>query len=447
MNCLWIKTTLLLLLLGHSSAASDQQQNPEDVLNKLFQVNQIWLFPKPAPLRYGLVIVDYGHKKETRKPYYVHILDQDRARLDSIKFHTIWEHLAIFSKDREAHVFQMDKKPIHRNVPKGDFRFLQQGYSLDTGLHVLGNHREHFNLNIQKETKDPTTIVLEAQLKTEPGEPIKHFIVRYGHDLYCIWWGFDVRYEIRKIKIGVQLPHYIPLYEEIIGRNDKLLFDVKYGPEFFQVGKQRAPKTLHAQPHTRVRHGFEGTAKAEFQIVNGNWLIKSARLLRKEKVVAETYSQEISCEPISPDGFNIQHALPKDYKPPERFASLKKGDQAVMEYAFFPCKGSKEYYDFTFYGGSPFTVKLIHQGQTFGPINLTKEEMNRFDNVLDYIRNPHPNCALSTLEFRFKIRWLRKGQKERIESFTSTSANWDWERYTGMTIFSLIERIKKHPER
>lgn len=444
-----LTAVLLIPFLGQAVSA-EADQDADALLRRFLEVNRIWLDPSPGHLSYELLSIRSKGEEVERKIHRVWLEGRNKARWETEGGPVNHErygkgassHIAVFSPDRECHIFNWGEKRYERIIPRVDCRYLCQGVTWETGIHALADEPAAFDLSIVERNKseEGETAVLEAVLEDRVPPRVQVLL-----DLQNLWMSPAIYYPIQKIRVGIRMPDLAPLFEEGLGEDDVCFYKVEYGPGFLASDDQRAPEFMRFRPFVSIERQRKEIIEARFQIMDGNWLLKEGTLQRKGVKVQRLYLKEVSTRAADPELFDIRKVLPDDYEPPARLSSLQAGDSAHFEVTSHGCWHHIKY-EFEFKGGAPFTVEVFHwkkgERQSLGVLELTSEDQVKLDKALDFYRNPYPGMS-STSVLIFEIDWRGNGESVRTEKFHNPNLDSVWSDITCMTIHTILDRLSE----
>lgn len=287
----FIITSLTTSTLAQQNTADELDQSElKDIWKKVAQVNQVWLDPQPQSLSYKIV----SGSPPPAEPDTTQLvwLSGDKARWEMetgdepnrLKYTMILTPLGSRYLRGPELLLKKGLKPQPLNA-------LRQGITWRTGFHILQESGLPEDAKVVSESKDGSDGLVVVQA-TSPARS------NVGLGLYHTFHGSS-QWPTGKIKLTLRLPDHVPLREEFANGTV-----IEYGPDFFQVGNGLAPKSMRFT----TRFGSQNQPwilAADFQVVEGVWLLKSARNLQKGILVKQMDVQDVSVLPIADDKFAV----------------------------------------------------------------------------------------------------------------------------------------------
>ncbi|MBS0205135.1 MAG: hypothetical protein JSS49_19700 [Planctomycetes bacterium] len=294
-----LSSTILLFVIGSLATSALAQENSsngkeqidlKDVWKKVLEVNQVWLDPRPESLSYKIVsgsppLAD----PETTQFVWI---SGNKARWEMESRHELnpLNYTLIMTPDRSQYL-RGPESLLGRNIGRQPLGTLRQSFAWHSAIHALQQQGLPDDAKVISDLRDGDSRLIAIQA-TPANE--RSFV---GLGLYHVFYGSS-QWPIGQIKLTLKLPEYVPFREEFAD-GARIEFESPY----LKVGNHLAPKSMrYISKSGRLDPWI---LAAEFQIVDGVWLLKSAQNIQNQKIVKQMNVQDVSTRPIADEKFAI----------------------------------------------------------------------------------------------------------------------------------------------
>jgi len=290
-----------LLIVGTCSAVIRADENAPDnaapidlktTWKRVVEVNRGWLDPRPESLSYKVVSGSPPLTPPEATQFVWVSGEKARWEMESLHAEKRLDYTLILTPERTEYIRGPEallKKPLE----KRRLGLLRQAISWHTPVHALfqrGLPDDAKVISDAPDAKDGSRIVvIETTVANERSQ--------IGLGLYHVFYG-SVQRPVGRIKLTLRLPDHVPLRVDLA---DGSWFE--YGPEYSKVGNGLVPNSLGYI--TELTKGQTWKLSAQFQVVEGVWLLKTAQNIQNDVVVKQMDVQDVSTLPIADDKFAL----------------------------------------------------------------------------------------------------------------------------------------------
>lgn len=293
-DCMFHWLAVSVLVAGHSSFARErdttntEQVDLKAVWKKVLEVNQVWLNSRPQSLSYKIVSGSVPRDRPECTQLVWVSGENARWEMEATIPGQQLEHTLVITPERSQYLRGpggLLTKPLERQ-PLDSVR---QGLTWSTAIHVLQRHGLPDDTMVVSNMRDGDVsfVVLEMTVAKERSH--------VGLGLYNLFYGRSQR-PIGRTKLTLQLPDHVPVREEFADGTV-----IEFGPEFVEVGNGLAPSSLRFV--STLHNGDPWILSADFQIVDGIWLLDRAENQQNGLVVRQMSVEDVSTAAIADDKF------------------------------------------------------------------------------------------------------------------------------------------------
>jgi hypothetical protein len=304
-------TSVLFLMTTFSAAGKAEERSdgcgsnhsdPARIVERMLEVNSVWLNPQIERLKYRLIGCD--PQADSPKSEYVSRVWIDgkncRWEMDSTRHFPPDEprelgYTLVIRDTEEMYLRAPHQKMLKNRNPARDVSKLRQGLTWSTAMHAV----QHDGL------PDGTTIV--ERRPTEEGEIIvlqmdlPNQRLNVGLGLYHLHFGQTGR-PLGKVRLHLKLPQCVPVMEELVDQNVR----VEYSSSQLLFDKQFAPETIRYIAEDTLRDGRTWELQARFMKLENLWLLDSAVNKQGGTTVKRLYLADVSTAKIDPQLFQFE---------------------------------------------------------------------------------------------------------------------------------------------
>ena len=289
-----------VVIIGASTTAVLAQEKVADgpepvdlkaVWNKVVEVNQAWLDPQPKSLSYTIVSGSPPPAVPATTQFVWISGDKARWEMESGEGPQALSYTLILTPEQSQYI-RGPQSLLGETLKVRPLNNFRQAITWRSAIHALRKQGMPADAKVVSDTNADGNRQIVVQTKLDGARS------SVGLGLEHVFYG-SAQWPIGDIKLTLRLPDHVPLREEYADGAR-----IEFGPEFEKIGNGLAPKAMrYINSCGNTRSPW--ILNAEFQILDGVWLLKSAQNIQNQALVKQMEVLDVSVLPIADEKFSI----------------------------------------------------------------------------------------------------------------------------------------------